>query len=913
MDDLSDLNWSSKPELSRTNSTYHGLAPAFNVSDSSSQAKPSLTAGASQSAVPKAKNQALGDDGFSGLVSFNSISSDKNVPLLERQKTLSNQRSQQQASKKQQLNSLYNGGDDHFWNSLGSGRSTPDVTGQHLGQASESAATNGRDSRTSSSGCEVPTQQSNAATDDFLAAFSASTPVESSSYFPKPPGNAPVLRSADEQTTQSHSSSPAIASFSDRPTKPTTEDDDPFGLADLSNNNNNNNNTGETRNAASRENNDEDILGLFGEPAPVKSNPEPLAEPSHQEPKVSAEHSGDRVLAELIDMGFSEDNAKDALQVTGPAADIQQAVSWLLNKAHAEAKGKTKQLFPTKDIDDPVPDAHSSPHRAADTQSRSLKRSRPKRTGTSGQNAEPLGKDSAQLASELGHSFLKTAETFWKTSTQKVQQAVQEYGSDSDGGQPKWLRENRLPREKLVQCTVAQSNGRAADTSHTDGQQQFSVTDEALLLESDRPVSASAKSRAALNAASTTGARSTKNDTEPVLLQSQRAKTPLHERRPQRSAKDSLHKKATLNKQATEEQASQAYVSSSRRRPGALTPHHSTAGAMTLETASAKGPALQPLNSQPVTPKRRGLQPSISCRQIPSISATALQASHASREAGNSHFKRGDYDAAHQSYSTSIGYLTAGHPVTIVLFTNRALTCLKTGNPKAAIVDSDKALQIIGSSGGESEVIDFGTGEPSKPMRDYFGKALMRKAEALEQIEKWSEAAAEWKKAVEHGHGGATSIQGRNRCEKAAFPQPAQETLAQATKSPNASKKTRPVVDNVQSTKLPNLSSVAVKQLRAANAVADRVDDEKLALSEGVNTRLTAWKDGKTDNIRALLGSLETVLWPEAEWKKIGMAELVQPSKVKIQYMKGIAKVHPDKVCCPALAVDMHIGTDDAI
>jgi hypothetical protein len=59
---------------------------------------------------------------------------------------------------------------------------------------------------------------------------------------------------------------------------------------------------------------------------------------------------------------------------------------------------------------------------------------------------------------------------------------------------------------------------------------------------------------------------------------------------------------------------------------------------------------------------------------------------------------------------------------------------------------------------------------------------------------------------------------------------------------------------------------------------------------------VVAWKGGKADNLRELLSSLELVLWPEAQWKKIGMAELVLPNKVKIQYMKGIAKVHPDKV-----------------
>ncbi|KAH0395924.1 hypothetical protein KCU89_g9828, partial [Aureobasidium melanogenum] len=48
--------------------------------------------------------------------------------------------------------------------------------------------------------------------------------------------------------------------------------------------------------------------------------------------------------------------------------------------------------------------------------------------------------------------------------------------------------------------------------------------------------------------------------------------------------------------------------------------------------------------------------------------------------------------------------------------------------------------------------------------------------------------------------------------------------------------------------------------------------------------------------LRALLGSLDTVLWPEAGWKKVNMSDLIMPNKVKIVYMKAIAKVHPDKI-----------------
>lgn len=88
----------------------------------------------------------------------------------------------------------------------------------------------------------------------------------------------------------------------------------------------------------------------------------------------------------------------------------------------------------------------------------------------------------------------------------------------------------------------------------------------------------------------------------------------------------------------------------------------------------------------------------------------------------------------------------------------------------------------------------------------------------------------------------------------------------------------------------------AVNRLRAANEAAERLDEERFNLADSVDARVVAWKSGKQDNLRGLLASLDTVLWPEAGWKKINLSELVLPNKVKIQYMKGIAKVHPDKV-----------------
>jgi hypothetical protein len=227
---------------------------------------------------------------------------------------------------------------------------------------------------------------------------------------------------------------------------------------------------------------------------------------------------------------------------------------------------------------------------------------------------------------------------------------------------------------------------------------------------------------------------------------------------------------------------------------------------------------------------------------------------------------------------------------------NRAVTGIKVGDPKGAVADADAALAIIGTSKGVDEKIVLGGAEGEKEMREFFGKALMRKAEALEHMEKWADAVKVWKEAVEAGVGGSVSIQGRNRCEKAAGGG-AKSAASAAPKRPPPRKPNPPKASALADLGGgPKSEAEAVTKLRAANAAAEKADDEKFALSDQVEAKLVAWKGTKSDNLRALLGSLDKVLWPEAGWNKVNMGDLVMPNKVKIIYMKAIAKVHPDKV-----------------
>lgn len=56
---------------------------------------------------------------------------------------------------------------------------------------------------------------------------------------------------------------------------------------------------------------------------------------------------------------------------------------------------------------------------------------------------------------------------------------------------------------------------------------------------------------------------------------------------------------------------------------------------------------------------------------------------------------------------------------------------------------------------------------------------------------------------------------------------------------------------------------------------------------------------GRVSNLRALLASMHTVLWPGAPWKPVSLAELVDVQQVKDAYKRAFLVVHPDKVVGP--------------
>lgn len=84
-------------------------------------------------------------------------------------------------------------------------------------------------------------------------------------------------------------------------------------------------------------------------------------------------------------------------------------------------------------------------------------------------------------------------------------------------------------------------------------------------------------------------------------------------------------------------------------------------------------------------------------------------------------------------------------------------------------------------------------------------------------------------------------------------------------------------------------SPKTINQMRKVEA-AKTMDPDRMKVAE--------WTEGKKGNLRALLCSMHTVLWPEAgRWQRCEMHQLVTAADVKKAYRKACLAVHPDKVC----------------
>ncbi len=308
-------------------------------------------------------------------------------------------------------------------------------------------------------------------------------------------------------------------------------------------------------------------------------------------------------------------------------------------------------------------------------------------------------------------------------------------------------------------------------------------------------------------------------------------------------------------------------------------------------------------------------------RPIPSDASHSISSANRNKDEGNDHFRRGAYGDAETSYTRGISALessSSSDSIRLVpLLSNRANVRLKNGDTSGTIADCDQLLSIVLSLFGGSQRDSAGrvalylpSQEAPLPaeladinLRETYGKALVRRAQALEASERWKLAKADWEVLLEYekaeGSGIKTATgnmkfarEGLHRCGKML----GEKVVGPATSS------SAPVRAKARSAPRSNAAAAGAESEKASAAFADQQQKQaaeesaKFALKDSVDAKIDNWKRGKETNLRALLSSLDTIVWPELGWKPIALHQVLDQAGLKKNYTKAIARLHPDKI-----------------
>ncbi|KAJ2920907.1 hypothetical protein H1R20_g16187, partial [Candolleomyces eurysporus] len=466
-------------------------------------------------------------------------------------------------------------------------------------------------------------------------------------------------------------------------------------------------------------------------------------------------------------MGFSIQQAKNALAKTETGTDVQAALEMLLGGDEADAPSSTEtRERPSSRPSPPLQrrfnyddDDDDSRAHAANRRRQQVARQPSGPAEASTPNLQDHADKILNQASEIGLSVLTKASLFWNQGKEKVQKAYEERAGPGSGAgsrsnsvrdsRPKWMQEASHLEEDPT--TPRSDRGTFRDDHEEEGS-AFRDRDE-------QPTKPSRAQRGALQSS-----------------------------QPPRPAAQPEPEVDLFNSSAPSSGPSEpkVYVSPYRRKKPTADPVPSS-----LSSVSSSRPASTPAPAQP-KPKRR----------LPSCQEMTLDIIREHKTKGTEAFKLGQFSVAAEEYSKAITLLPDGHALLVPLYTNRSLARIRCGECKGAVEDSAGALGIIARTSktwetwnptdeaGGWELEGGGTGEPKGgygvarekgsewadawgrgvDLKDGWIKAVRRRAEALEGMEKWTESRKDWE--ILTGAGWVDpktrdeAVRGLGRCKK---------------------------------------------------------------------------------------------------------------------------------------------------
>lgn len=458
--------------------------------------------------------------------------------------------------------------------------------------------------------------------------------------------------------------------------------------------------------------------------------------------------------------------------------------------------------------------------------------------------------DFGKIVSDLSSDFMSTASFLLNTGKKKIKEGVDMYRQqrlDNNDGQPMWMKNQQRYKKNSIKLNGDDNGeGEEEDEEEMDSQTMKELIRQQRLKEQRLKYE-----------------REVNND----LLW-------MNERKPVSAQRDT-NKVNAINKADSE-----IYISSSRHRPR----RQKTNSSSSKETVVV--PSLLDISSSQNT--NSFSETSSISFSIPSLDSAQKMAFESSRKIAQEKFKNGDYSAALENYISARNVIPNDHPFQIIIDSNLALVYSKLGNPKEQLISSNKGLDFISIKTNNSSLNDLKKIiiEENKNLKSFWIKLMIKRAESLEFLENWKDAKESYEKLIGEGENSKSVMDGKNRCLKMLNPIPKFTVKKSApSKAPIRSTTDSKIVNNEN-----------FRQVKQLHEQKKKEEDEKFILHDKVEGKLESWRAGNKDNIRALICSLDSILWPELNWKSVKLTDLVLDKKVKIYYMKAVARTHPDKV-----------------
>lgn len=599
---------------------------------------------------------------------------------------------------------------------------------------------------------------------------------------------------------------------------------------------------------------DDDFTDAFTptpQPEPVREpQPEirqPVARKADAFEEPQAPNGRDSVLAGLVDIGFSVEAANQAIDRVGP--DLQNCVNYIMSSGEQTPR------------------------------SQSSRSSRPSRTQLQqGSRSSPLAQQDLGAAfQDFSTDVFKKASWFLAKSKETVVKNIEQFqhprDRDSQNALPAWMRQQEKYKEQALE---RKKDGSVYEDYGTDDQNIDQEEIQRLMRLQRQREKERQKERMDKLKEGVRGSKESLRRLSPEPPMPRRpsltatSRSQREPREPPRPVSLPSHPRESQKKPSPPPQKEQQPEEDLLGlKDDSLTPSQRFKNSLNDDSAY-------------LSPSRRRPTKSTSKPRIATSEAlNAFQESdyETYKKQGAEAFTNGTYGEALEAYNKCLESLPVKHELRIIIVSNLAITSIKLGNYKQAQRHCDDGIALVGENfNDETWTLN------DKNIKYWYVKLLTRKAESLEMLENFPASLECYMELItKHGVTEKKVMDAKRRVNNIVNPPK------------------RPVRAAAKTSSSPPKSTVQVQKIRKQHLEEKTQEDQKFKLHDQVHERVLAWSSGKEDNLRNLLMSLSDVLpqrlgFPFITDKKITINDLMLTKKVKINYMKVISAIHPDKL-----------------